>query len=386
MTFKYLLALRRIGPYHHARFVSAAQLGLNLTVIQTRPRSDEYPWSFDPVGPFDLENIEGAAHKEVDASSLQLDRQFDSLIVRIKPAVIVSVGWADRAYQRLLLAAHRHRIPIVIVSDSRQSDDKRLVHKEWMKRQLLLGYSSSLVAGTESRKYLRSLGFPPSAIFQPWDVVDNDFFSGASFSSSIRRPNFLCVSRMVPKKNHSCLLKAFATYQKQGGSWGLQLVGSGPLENHIREQIKVMPDPSKVQCLPFCQLVELRELYHSASAFILASTADQWGLVVNEAMAVGLPCLVSRSCGCASDLIVDDVTGWSFEPTDSLSLAQLMHKSEQQTLLQRTSMTIAAKDRLQGFTTAEFALGLKQSIDWAMACPRVSRRSALTAELLSHFS
>ena len=73
--------------------------------------------------------------------------------------MVVSVGWADCAYQRLLIACHQRRLPLVIVSDSRQHHQSRSSVKEWIKHQLLQGYSAALVAG-ESRAYLTHLGFP----------------------------------------------------------------------------------------------------------------------------------------------------------------------------------------------------------------------------------
>jgi glycosyltransferase involved in cell wall biosynthesis len=268
------------------------------------------------------------------------------------------------------------------VSDSRQRDEPRNGGKEWLKRQLLRGYSSALVAGQESRAYLMGLGFPPAAIHQPWDVVDNSFFAQAAAQAAPRQLHFLCVSRLVAKKNHQGLLEAYAAYQLQCGCWGLQLVGSGPLEPAIRTQIAALPDPSRVQLLPFCQLEQLGRLYGQASAFVLASYTDQWGLVVNEAMAAGLPCLVSSACGCASDLIAHNVTGWCFDPSSPSALAALMLQVERQKPSERTTMQHAARQRLQGFTPEAFASGLKHALEWAIARPRFSRRAALTASLL----
>lgn len=378
-----LLALHRIGPYHRVRLAAATEAGLDLTVLQTRPKSQEYAWSFDPVGPYALANLSGASHPEADPPRRLLADQLDALLDRIKPQAIVSVGWADRAYQALLLLAHQRQIPVVLVSDSRQRDEPRSGRKEWLKRQLLRGYSSALVAGQESRIYLMGLGFPPAAIFQPWDVVDNNFFAQAAAQAAPRQPHFLCVSRLVAKKNHQALLEAYAAYQRQGGRWGLQLVGSGPLEPAIRAQIAALPDPSRLQLLPFCQLEQLGRLYGQASAFVLASSTDQWGLVVNEAMAAGLPCLVSSACGCTVDLIEHGVSGWSFDPSSPSALAALMLQAERQMPSERTAMQLAAIQRLQAFTPESFAVGLHQALEHALQQPRHSRHAAVAAQLLS---
>ena len=380
-----LLALHRVGPYHHVRFEAVCR-SLELQVLETRPQSAEYPWQFHPQTAYAIHQLRGQLHPEDDPPLPYLRCQLHACLEEFQPQAIISVGWADRTYQQLLVLAHQRRIPVVLISDSRQRDEPRSATKEWLKRQLLLGYSAALVAGQESRAYLGELGFPPDAIFQPWDVVDNDFFEQAAGSSALRHPTFLCVSRLVAKKNHQGLLDAYASYQQQGGHWGLQLVGSGFLEARLRTLIAVLPNPERVQLLPFCQLEELGRLYGQASAFVLASSTDQWGLVVNEAMAAGLPCLVSTACGCAVDLIEHNRTGWCFDTKRTLALTELMHTAERQLPDKRATMVASAKQRLEAFTPQAFAQGLLAAKDQAIHQPRFSRRAALTADLLSRLT
>jgi len=377
-----LLALHRIGPYHHARFQAAAA-HFDIHVLETRPQSQEYSWSFEPQGSYTIHQLSGHLQPEADPPLPALDQQLAYHLDRLQPQAIVSVGWADRAYQRLLQAAQRRCIPLVIVSDSRQRDEPRSPAKEWLKRQLLLGYSAALVAGTESRHYLKTLGFPAEAIFEPWDVVDNVCFDQAARQINARHTCFLCVSRLVAKKNHAGLLCAYAAYQQQGGGWNLQLVGSGSLEPSIRAQIESLPDPGRVQLLAFSQLGELGQLYGQASAFVLASNSDQWGLVVNEAIAAGLPCLVSTACGCVVDLIEHGVNGWCFDPSNPAELTALMHCAERQSSADRQAMAVAARLRLNSYSLSAFASGLEQAVRYAVAQPHRSRRSAAVAQLLS---
>lgn len=379
-----LIALHRIGPYHHARFQAAARQ-VDLQVLETRPYSQEYPWQFQIDVDYGRHQLSGQLTSEADPPLPELDRQLTALLDELQPQVVVSVGWADRAYQRLLIACHKRRIPLVIVSDSRQRDEPRSAAKEWIKRQLLRGYSAALVAGSESRAYLTQLGFLAEVISLPWDVVDNDLFASAASppATGSASPHFLCVSRLVEKKNHRGLFAAFDTYQHQGGTWGLTLIGSGPLEPELRQGISQLSDPGRVTLQPFQQLHDLKARYAQASAFVLASSTDQWGLVVNEAMAAGLPCLVSSACGCAVDLIDHGRTGWYFDPSDPKVLAGLMHQAERQSPQARAAMQQAARHRLEGFSLQAFAEGLQQALEWASAQPRFSRRAALTAAILS---
>lgn len=382
-----LLALHRIGPYHHGRILAALESGIKLTVLETRPLSREYPWLFETGHGYQVLQLRGGTDAEHDPPVAKLDQQLVDHLCSLHPQVVVSVGWADRAYQRLLLACNLRRIPAVIVSDSREHDQARTAHFEWLKRNLLCGYSAALVAGNESRSYLERLRFPHDAIFQPWDVVDNAFFSRARAASHCSESpverHFLCVSRFVAKKNHVGLLRAYAAYQSEGGSWGLRLIGTGPMEDQIRMVCAKLPYPRRVRIDPFLQLEPLQDAYGQAACFVLASHSDQWGLVVNEAMAAGLPVLVSKACGCAVDLVDHGVTGWTFDPADPAELTALMHGAERQSLDRRVAMTKAARARLDAYSPARFADGFRQAVEWASAHPRHSRRAALVAHLLS---
>ena len=121
----------------------------------------------------------------------------------------------------------------MVVSDSRRQDSVRSSLKEWLKRQLIRGYSAGIVAGTQSRAYLRQLGMKAEAIQQPWDVVNNQRFAELAAeamtetASNLDAP-FLCVGRFIPEKNHALLLEAFSHYQSNAGMRSLLLVGMAP--------------------------------------------------------------------------------------------------------------------------------------------------------------
>ena len=74
------------------------------------------------------------------------------------------------------------------------------------------------------------------------------------------------------------------------------------------------------------------------TAFVHASASEQWGLVVNEAMAAGLPVIVSERCGCAPDLVREGVNGLTFDPCDVAELAGLMERVAAMADWQRAAM------------------------------------------------
>ena len=384
-----LVLLHRVGPYHHARFQAAAKaLQPPLLVLQTRPNSQEYPWSFSVEGAaYTLLSLSGGLDPEQDPPTPLLWKQLSALLDEHQPAVIVSVGWADQAYLSLLALSQQRKIPLVVVSDSCREDSPRSSLKEWLKRQLLRGYSSALVAGSRSRNYIVQLGIEAEAIHQPWDVVDNKLIAQLAAQAESGAPPaderpFLCVGRLIQEKNHAVLLQAFAHYQLQGGRRDLLLVGHGPLEEAIRAECAKLPRPESVKLIPFVELEQLACYYGQAHALVLPSRKDTWGLVVNEAMAAELPAVVSSACGCVDDLIEHGVTGWRFSSDDTWELAQCLCEVDVQPLDERQHMTTMARSRLDGFGPESFANGLKNACMNAISRPKYSFRSQLLAHLL----
>jgi glycosyltransferase involved in cell wall biosynthesis len=112
---------------------------------------------------------------------------------------------------------------------------------------------------------------------------------------------------------------------------------------------------------------ELPGIYGMAQAFVHASTTEQWGLVVNEAMAAGLPVLVSARCGCVSDLVIDGVNGFTFDPLNAGEIAEkmlLVHRGV--SFLQRMGQNSASI--IADWGPKRFAEHLHQAITCAAEC------------------
>jgi len=136
---------------------------------------------------------------------------------------------------------------------------------------------------------------------------------GATFDASSKDSGF------APFQLSEFQLSAF-------NPWPLVLLGDGPLRSDLCRLISDLSLQDSVLLPGFKQYPELPAYYGLAGAFIHASTTEQWGLVVNEAMASGLPVLVSNRCGCAADLVQEGGNGFTFDPYNVEQLAQLMLK------------------------------------------------------------
>jgi len=160
----------------------------------------------------------------------------------------------------------------------------------------------------------------------------------------------------------------------------LVLLGDGPLKANLSRLVSELRLDGHVHLPGFLQYHELPAYYGLADVFVHASTTEQWGLVVNEAMAAGLPVIVSNRCGCVPNLVAEGKNGFTFDPGSVESLAKLMLDMCHFSKRRLEDMGAESQRIVEGFTPAHFATGAEQAIDAAKAAP--IRRSSLFSSLL----
>ena len=186
---------------------------------------------------------------------------------------------------------------------------------------------------------------------------------------------FLASARFVEKKNLPRLLEAYAIYRGSSEDpASLVLLGDGPLRSALEAKRDALDLRDCVVMPGFKQVADLPAYYTLARAFVHPSTIEPWGLVVNEAMACGLPVLVSNKCGCAPELVRDGVNGFTFDPLDVEEMARHMAR------VSAPGFPRATFGEKSGEIVAEwcpdrFARGLSQAIEAALGLPPVSSSS-----------
>ncbi|MGD0013044.1 MAG: glycosyltransferase [Bryobacteraceae bacterium] len=297
----------------------------------------------------------------------------------LRPNVVCINGWSIGGALETLQWCARRRVPAVVMSDSTALDKPRRAVEESVKRRILRLCSAALVAGTRHAEYLESLGFPRERIFLGYDAVDNDHFArGAGqarqatdqWRARLGMPPryFLAVSRFGEKKNLPRLIEAYALYRRQAGTDAAALVilGDGPLRPQLEAAVAHLDLDGSVSMPGLASYNELPAWYALAECFIHASTVEQWGLVVNEAMASGLPVLVSERCGCASDLVQPGVNGFTFDPFQPERLAELM-VSMAASSTDRAAMGRAGAEIVAAWGPGRFAEGLAAAARLALS-------------------
>jgi 1,2-diacylglycerol 3-alpha-glucosyltransferase len=296
------------------------------------------------------------------------------------PQAVVITGYYYSAMRAAARWAQRHGRASIFMGDSQWGDRRRIAVREWAKGWWVRRhYDAAFAAGKRTVEYLMRMDFPCERIWTGYDVVDNQAFAdGAEASRSqadslrdrLGLPDryFLFVGRFAPEKNVLRMLEAYAKYQRAAGrrAWGLVLVGGGPLETELRARAQELRD---VVFTGFQQVDAVRAYYGLASCLVLPSISETWGLVVNEAMAAGLPVLVSQRCGCVPELVKPEVNGYVCDPLDTEDLARLLGVMSSETV-DAGKMGEASRQIVAQYTPETWAQTLADCIERTLAWKR----------------
>ncbi len=225
-------------------------------------------------------------------------------------------GWSLRSYWQAVRACRRARVPVMVRGDSQLAGQRggaaRLV-KAAVFPPLLRQFDGCLYVGARNREYLEHYGTPADRLFFSPHCVDNEAFAAASAAArqepaAVGRRRVLFVGRLVEDKRPMDLVQAAVRLAAAGKGVELVVAGAGPLEGSLAEAARAGGVDGRF--LGFVNQSKLPAVYASADAIVLPSTArETWGLVVNEAMACGIPAVVSDAVGCGPDLIQPGMTG-----------------------------------------------------------------------------
>lgn len=219
----------------------------------------------------------------------------------------------------------------IAMFDSKFDDRPRVAWREWLKSLALLPYCGAITPAGRSATYARFLGVGGDAIRTGYDVVSIARLRADAGldANSTPQPHdqryFICVARLVPKKNHVTLLEAYAKYAAgRANPRHLHICGNGELEHLLRAHVHRCGLSKLVRFHGFVEGSKLARLLAGGLALVLPSIEEQFGLVVAEALALGVPVIVSDRCGARDGLVRSGVNGFVVEADNPVGLARFM--------------------------------------------------------------
>jgi glycosyltransferase involved in cell wall biosynthesis len=340
MKRRLLLMTEIISPYRIPVFNAlAAHLEIDLHVLflsETDPSlrqwhvyKEEIRFAYDVLPSF---------RRRLGRFNLLLNHGGVAALQRLRPDVILCAGYSYLASWQVAYWARRTRVPLLLWAESTAADQRRgHAIVEALKRHYLRMCSGFIAAGQSSRQYFRQFGIPDRLIFTAPDAVDNAFFrtradaarrDGPALRAQLGLPAryFLNVGRLIEVKGVFDLLEAYAKLDGQlRANVSLVFVGDGVAKPELVARARQIA-PGHVDFRGFLQRDDLPAVYALAEALVFPTHTDPWGLVVNEAMASGLPVIATDVAGCTPDLVLDSVTGWVVPAKDPARLAEALSR------------------------------------------------------------
>jgi 1,2-diacylglycerol 3-alpha-glucosyltransferase len=367
-TIRLCLHWPTFGPYHIARLQAARELGktqgCEVHALETAGRDQLYHWGEGETADPNWHCLfPDASFQDLDPREVR--RRVFRVLDDVRPDGVAISSYSFPDARACLEWCRKNRKVAVLVTDTREDDVPRAGWREKLKARIVSQYDSAFLSGSPHRRYFEKLGFPADRVRIGCSVVDNDYFAAAPVvESDTDLPGIedgkrclLASSRFIVRKNLFFLLDAYRRYRADVESpWNLVILGDGRLEQELRKHI-ADNEIEGVHLPGFRSHREILRYYASAAAFVHPALSEQWGLVINEAMAAGLPIIVTNTTGSAEDLVADGVNGFTFHPTDDDALVRALTTIHGDPEL-RDRMSAASRERIGAWSLERYSEAL----------------------------
>ncbi len=275
----------------------------------------------------------------------------------------------------LLRAAGRR---VYVMGCSKFDDLERTLWREVAKTAFFLPYKGAIASGYRSVDYMRFLGVPKQCVVGEYNTLSIDRIRALSGKEPApggtphADRHFTIVARFVPKKNLPMMVDAYRRYRERTTApRDLHICGSGPMENELRARVAALGLADHVIFRGFLQTEGIAAALGDTLALILPSVEEQFGNVVIEAQAMGVPCILAVNCGARDKLLRSGVNGFLAEPDNPDGFAYFMRVlAEDET--QWRQMARAAFASAEGGDVARFV----EAVAALVSPPPPSKREA----------
>ncbi len=369
----------------------ATQLNIPVTVIygsdfsvigyQDREFGTIFAWDTDLLSgytPLFLSQVAHGGARSVEGVSA---RGLGTALQKVAPKAVLVVGYSPRFHQMALYQAWKAKYPILFRGETTDHARQRGPYKAWVwehiLRRIYRACTRLLYVGQRSYHHFKRLGcLDEHLVFSPYCVDISPFkpneAARARFRPAVRESLGITETQMVllfsgklsPRKGPDLLLQAVKHLPAEiRRHIVVMFLGSGELQETLQALVQSSP-PMRVIFLGFQNQTLLSRYYHAADMLVLPSRhSETWGLVVNEALHHGLPCVISEGVGCAPDLIDPGITGDIFETGSARSLALAVQRAL--TLTGRPEIRESCRQKVSGYTVTQAAEGIARAY-WAV--------------------
>ena len=373
-------------PRLHALGEIARQHGGELHAIEVSAKGSPYDFA---SGDSDLSPTEfpvTTLFPDQDVRTIspaRVCRVVSETLDRLNPDIVVSCPFAFSPGAAAIRWCRDNRRGVVMMDNVRRPDVLRSRIVNAVKQRFYANVDAMLIPAASHTATYEAFGIPRERLFFGLNVTDNEWFAAraeaakkSGFREALGRPLptrfFLVVGRQVPKKNLHGVLNGYARYLREAkqSAVDLLLVGEGVEHDALQQRVR-QEGISGVHFLPFLKPSDLAVVYAAAQALILGSFhGETWGIVANEAMACGLPVLVSNECGCSETLVDPGKNGWTFDPHNANDIEKALSRLALCTAEQWADMSRHSREIVSHWGLRRFAEGAWAAIEASQSAKR----------------
>ncbi len=348
-----------IAPYRLPLF-KLLQIKLNgLTVLVSTTMEKDRRWApefgdLDVVIQKTLTLARSSRHPNGFVEDLSVHIPYDTIsqLQQMRPSVVVSGELGMRTFQALLYRKlHPQSRLIVWATLSEATEQGRGMIRGYLRRWILPRADAVLVNGNSGARYVKELGAADGRVFVVPQTVEVSRFSAVPLQRADETSRrLLCVGRLIERKGLTQFLGVISERAKGFPDRKIELwfVGDGPMRTAL-EGI-VVPSNLRLRFWGNVDYDQLPNFYRDAGILVFPTLADEWGLVVNEAMAAGLPVLGSLYSQAVEELVENGVNGWTFRPDRKDEFYDAVDRALMTSEQQLASMRLAARKRIMALT------------------------------------
>jgi hypothetical protein len=345
-----------IPPYHKPMLQRLAKRYQALRIFLSTPMEGNRPWKanwegLDVVVQRTYTTRGVWRHPRGFSEPLLIHLPLDTLgqLRHFLPDVIISSEMGTRTLFALIFRKLNPRTRLLVWAEAVESTESERGTARRLARKIFAKHVDGFLAvGSSAVQYLEHIGAPTAKVFKIGYTTDNERFAGKELSrpAECARRLLFC-GQFVQRKGLVPFLNTLSRWARNhpNETVNIGLAGDGPL----KAQLAQLPLAAnvKLEFLGVFQYEDLPEIYRSAGIFVLPTLADNWAVVVNEALAAGLPVLGSVYAQAVVELIEEGRNGWIFTPDDAedtyRAIDRVMNTSERELdAMRRNAQTTAA--------------------------------------------
>lgn len=275
-------------------------------------------------------------HRGVDSKQSFRDPLFvhvpfdtGSQLRRLNPDVVMSLELGARSLGAIRYCSRHTRTKSILCTYmSEHTERSRGRLRKHLRRYLIRRADAVTYNGPSCQAYLRTLGASKDQLYQlPYAADDRTVYRGSVRRDDLEtRHRLLTVGQLTERKGVLPMLRQVSDFCRRhpDRTIELALAGDGPLRAEI-EQFSAA-DNLHIHVLGSLRPDQVRDQMARCGALIAPTLADEWLLVVNEALQAGLPVIGSVYAQAVTTLVRDGINGWQYRPESAGSLSRTLDR------------------------------------------------------------